>query len=174
MNQIERLASSAARSMRFASIDPGYAKKGGTAVACWNRGELVAAEFVRVTDGIYDEDRWIQLARDVRAVIMHPEAIVIELPRTYGGRAVGAADANDVIQLAALVGVFVGAFAQDGVRPITISVPKVPKHITENRVKEALSKDEHDLIVAAAPRSLRHNVYDAVGIGLRVLKRKGV
>lgn len=160
--------------MRLVSIDPGFAQAGGTALACWNEGQLVAARLVRsaVWEGEPGLPLWLYLAREAHAFALHPDRVVIEMPRTYGGRAkVG--DANTIIALAGLVGVLAATFADRGAKVELISVPKIPKKVTEERVHGILSQAEIKLVYAAAPRSLRHNIYDSVGIGLRVLKRAG-
>lgn len=160
--------------MRLLTIDPGYAQTGGTAFAEWENGKLTQARLVRAAGwgGAPGLPLWLWLAREVESRTHRREHVVIEMPRTYGGRSkVG--DANDLIKLGALVGALAATLNDTGTRVELISVPKVPKNVTENRAKAALSAAEHDLIVKAAPRSLRHNIYDAVGIGLRVLKKGG-
>lgn len=157
--------------MRLLSIDPGFAQTGGTAFAEWWDGKLIQARLVRSADssGRTGLPLWLWLAREVEQRTRRRERVVIEMPRTYGGRAkVG--DANTMIQLGTLVGVLAATLSESGSTIELISVPEVPKGVTENRIHAKLSPTELKLIEAAAPRSLRHNVYDAVGIGLRVLK----
>ena len=163
--------------MRLVSIDPGFAQDGGTAFAQWTDGVLTQARLVRSTlwgVKVTGLDLWLRIAHEVSSAVGEDGShAVIELPRTYGGRAkVG--DANTLIQLGALVGALANALARSGAKVELISVPKVPKSVTEGRVRAILSPAELKLVDAAAPRSLRHNIYDACGIGLRVQRRVAV
>lgn len=92
---------------------------------------------------------------------------VVELPQVYvGARQKG--DQNDLIQLAAVVGALCMAF--EGV-PQRVYLPaewkrQVPKNIMNERALARLEPPEAENITSRR-KSLRHNVLDAVAIGLK-------
>lgn len=162
--------------MRLAGIDPGYAANAGTAIGVWEAlpsGDvyLAAAGLIRTPSQDDTTYKFLQLAQMVSAAIGDVDHVTIEMPRTYGGRA-RRGDANDIMRLGTLVGMIAATCrsSRPGVGIEIIEPASIPKEITKNRL-DGLTDDEKQLIVKAAPASIRHNVYDAVGIGARALRR---
>lgn len=162
--------------MRLVGIDPGYSERAGTALGIWevlpsNDYRLATAGLIRTPSTPDRTSCFIQLAQTVSAAIGDVDHAVIEMPRTYGGRA-RRGDANDVMRLATLVGMLAMAIRSSRPRVVIeiLEPSSIPKEITKNRL-DGLTDDEKQLIVKAAPSSIRHNVYDAVGIGARALRR---
>lgn len=99
--------------------------------------------------------------------------LVIEKPQVYQGRK-SKGDPNDLIDLAVQAGFVVGRL-----RPSKTVWPKpatwkgqVPKEVVERRVLAILTEQEKELVGHAdVRRSVRHNMYDAIGIGLWHLGR---
>lgn len=139
------------------AIDPG--KRSGFAV--FNGGALAVA-------GTLDEAEILD-----RPPCSLGGVAVIEVPVVYPTRKV---DANDLIDLAVLVGDLRGYYRRTGfevrlVRPRTWK-GTVPKDIHGRRVLAALSAEERALL-PRRPRAKNydHNMLDAVGLGLWQLKR---
>ena len=106
---------------------------------------------------------------DEIALLMHAERLVIELPQIYrASRTKG--DPNDLIDVALVVGQIMASFTD-----VTLIKPRawkgtVKKEVMTARIESKLTDAEKALI----PRlsiSLRHNVVDAIGIGLFSLGR---
>lgn len=97
--------------------------------------------------------------------------VVIEKPQVYVQHEV---DPNDLVDLAVQAG-FVGGWY--GSSNTTWVLPRqwkgqVPKSVTQARVLKELSQGERDVVEAAVvKRSVRHNLFDAIGIGLWKLGR---
>lgn len=102
-----------------------------------------------------------------------PLTIVAELPQVYrAGRS--KADPNDLVKLAFWLGVKVGSCRYDELHLVLPNRWKgtVPKDIMQTRIDEALSEDERRVLDSfKIQKSLKHNLYDAVGIGLWFLGR---
>lgn len=95
--------------------------------------------------------------------------IVAELPQVYE-RIKSKGDPNDLVRLAVFIGALVGR------RPHKLYLPsewkkQVPKSVTEHRARKRLSEEELSKIVVPSARSLEHNVWDSIGIGLFHLGR---
>lgn len=110
-----------------------------------------------------------QLHRDVGAVL-HERIItvVIERPQVYVAAKLKG-DPNDLISIAGVVGAIGTLYWQDGSKIVTY-LPRewkgtVPKAVTELRVDKRLSDDEKKRVEWPA-KSLSHNVYDAIALGL--------
>lgn len=152
------------------TIDPGVRICG---VALWQPdGQLHRAELVRGAHAAPDAVAWIAMATAVfhATELYRPQALVIEQMRTYEGRA-AKGDANDLIAVAHTVGAIVMRLRL----PTVVQTAQqwkggTPKSVTENRMNEKLSPAEKERIIWPA-KSLRHNVTDAIGIGLRHLRR---
>ena len=148
------------------SYDPGVKAAG---VAIWQSdGELYRAFLVR-------DDDWIRTAhRAATRVcdICYVDEIAVEIPQVYvQSRLKG--DPNDLITLALNAGAFCASFLNTPrfeYRPYEWK-KQVPKAILTERTRTKLSIGEL-ACVEKAPRTLMHNVFDAVGIGLHHLKRK--
>lgn len=94
------------------------------------------------------------------------EHFVSEEPQVYVGSA-RTGDPDDLIQLAGVVGVFVGTVVAKsylGVKPRGWK-GSVPKDVHHARLTKTLDAYELALVEASTVPSLRHNVLDAVGLG---------
>jgi hypothetical protein len=151
----------------IASIDPGLHDSG---LALWtDDGELTWAVLVSTPRHLRGIDAWWTMARDIRERLISVTEITIELPQVYV-RSRSKGDPNDLIQLAAVVGALAGTL----LGKITIYKPaewkgQATKEVTKNRCLEKLRPDETARIVLPA-KSLQHNVWDAIGLGLHHLK----
>ena len=139
------------------SVDPGTRWCG---VAEWKDAELIWAGLVS-TDDL--PSRW---------VIVDDPIVVIEKPQVYQDMKV---DPDDLVNLAIVVGRVIGPEK----RNVTIYKPsqwkgQLDKKITTARTLASLSKEEISRIVLPrAVKTLGHNVYDAIGIGLAYLRKTG-
>jgi hypothetical protein len=164
------------------TIDPGVREAG---VAVWDcDGYLHEAYLVRVPDPYAVP--WSMLAREVADQVVHTnepvrgfalDVIVIERPQVYvHSRAKG--DPNDLITLALAAGAIVGELRR--LRPGAMVVEyrpaewkgQVPKNVMVKRTKRSLGEEELDRVQIPKARSLTHNVWDAVGIGLYHLRSR--
>ena len=176
--------------MQIVSIDPGLHCAG---VALWDgmRGSLEWAGLVQADAAaqaraaLSDFQRsqaagFPMLARAVYGRIVprlrETPRIVIEVPQVYDRRkSVG--DPNDLINLAFMAGLIIGALPTDNV---TVVRPaewggQVQKAIKNSRAVDSLSTEEKARIeIPKAAGTLLHNVLDAVGIGLWYLRRSGL
>lgn len=152
------------------SIDPGLNSCG---VAVWSNelpgNPLLWAALARnhgstrrtMIESVYDE---------LAVQGYTPDRLVIEVPQVYV-RTRSKGDPNDLIQLALVVGGFECTFRG----AVFLTKPaewkhQVPKPIMQERILKRLSDDEKSH-VTKAPKSLMHNVWDSVGIGLARLGR---
>ena len=102
--------------------------------------------------------------------------IVIELPQVYPQQPV---PPNDLITLAFLAGRYAGA-AMGGSVGVAVSTVfphqwkgNLPKDLCAIRVRAALTPAERTIVDAIdVPEKQRHNVMDAIGIGLFTLGRR--
>lgn len=163
------------------SVDPGIR---GCGAALFRAGELVACAYVK--NPMKSGSGPAECASMVCAVcicgmldLVIINVLVVEWPQVYqrgGGRTRG--DANDLLGLAGVGGGLAARFweADTKVRSVSPSEWKgqVPKDAIALRVESRLSEAErvaYDAGVTAVAPSLRHNVSDAVGIGLWGLGR---
>jgi hypothetical protein len=161
---------------QIVSIDPGKKK---VAYAIWDEdGTLLGAGLVTHDPAPGDERAqiwkdiayWTSVATRLDSV---DTILVIEVPQVYEGPQ--EEDKNDLIDLAGVV----GALASLTWGRVDWS-PKprewkgqLPKAITQKRVDAELSAAEKALIEWPA-KNLRHNVYDAIHLGLTYLAREGI
>lgn len=138
------------------SCDPG---KHWCWFAAWRRGQLVE---------VWREPPGPELAWTGR-----PKELAIEVPQVYPGAR--KEDPNDLIDLAISAGVVIGSnLWQD----VTLYRPRewkgqTPKQIDNARTLKVLTPEERSVYDGCdIAQGLRHNVLDAIGIGLRHLKRK--
>lgn len=119
--------------------------------------------------------------------VLRATCVVIEKPQVYRGRA-SKGDPNDLISLAILVGQYTERYASRGV-PVDHVIPhtwkgSLPPGVCLSRIVEALTWSERavlDTVISPLARKplgpdtleegKRHNVIDAVGIGLWSMKR---
>jgi hypothetical protein len=143
----------------FVSIDPG---SNGCGVAYWFDGIMRSAHYIR--GNAFDIIKHA-------AEKVHRAQAVIECPQTYGGRA-AKGDANDLIQLAVVVGhLQMGLSDSEATEWPTLILPQdwkrqVPKDLCAKRAMKALHGYELESVERHVPESLQHNMWDAVGIGL--------
>lgn len=139
-------------SRRFVSIDPGVRLCG---LAAWIDGKL---HYARLDSCIaYWSSDW---------------ALAIEKPQVYVQSKLKG-DPNDLIDLAIAVGKISTRFSEVVMYRPAQWKGQVPKDIMTERIKLKLSNRELDLVDLPA-KSLQHNVWDAIGIGLHHLKVTGV
>src|SRR5260221_1515651 len=163
---------------RIVSIDPGLKK---VAYAVWSEdGTLLSAGLV-IEDydpGMERAEKWRKIADYVDLVTglsnIGDSYLVIEIPQIYSGNRDN--DPNDLIDLAGVVGAIVGKIVCGSVE--WSPTPRewkgqLPKEISQKRVEERLSLEEKALIEWPI-KSLRHNVYDALHLGLTYLEREGI
>ena len=99
--------------------------------------------------------------------------LVVEVPQVYQQRG-WKGDPNDLIEVALTAGRIAQAFDQapaEFVRPHAWK-GSVPKDVMLLRITESLDGAEQNVLHAAkVPASMKHNVIDAVGLGLWALGR---
>jgi len=154
------------------SIDPG---KHACSVAVWFGETLMRAAYIEnILDSKTDGARWLDLGAKVGAFILSqsfdPPNLVLEVPEIYPG--VRKEDPNDLIQLAGVLGAICGY-----VRGSVVWCPhpkqwkgQLPKKVSQARVEGKLTDQEKARIIWPKA-NLRHNVYDAIHLGLVYLKR---
>lgn len=107
---------------------------------------------------------------DKKLPLLRPDAVVvIEKPQVYSPRH-WKGDPNDLIDLAIVVGKISERYAKHEVILVLPSQWKgqVSKEVTAARIDKELTQREKSVLdkaLAKRPRYLRHNIYDAVGIG---------
>ncbi len=144
--------------MNLLSVDPG---KRALAWALWDFMGLDSCGLVRTK--LKDFGRGAQ----EMVVLLPPGAdhVVVELPRIYPYQK--RITVNDLIDLAAVAGACAGAGPVEFVYPATWK-GQTPKDISHRRVMKKLSLAEVQVVescLQAIPKSLQHNVLDAIGIG---------
>lgn len=166
---------------QIVAIDPGLNACG---VAVLNEhGYITCAELVRNEYGPGDPlpDRWEGAALAVGAwLATHTQddgdlnrILVIEMPKVYGaGQQVG--DQNDIVNLAGVVASLcvLGHYSsRRTLYPRDWKGTIDPDVFIEDRIKPRLFPNELEAIRLPTAKSLQHNVFDAVGIGLHVVGR---
>lgn len=175
------------------SIDPGLNHVGW---ALWRREKLEAAGLARVPTGTKREPLMTRV-RTVSAALAHevfsaidalalpeaprspafPEAavrdVVVEVPQVYrAARSKG--DPNDLIAIALVVSSVTTHFrsaAWLGVRPQEWK-GTVNGDVMAERIRAQCSITELGYFVSKVPKSLQHNVLDAIGLGRWWLKNR--
>lgn len=155
--------------MTLLSIDPGK-KAIGWAMFTENPlqkgGDLWACGLVR-GDDLKD------LIKAIASCLVGARRAIIEIPQVYQQRHWGG-DPNDLIDVALVAGAVAGRL----LCPVEFVKPHAWKGTRKKRICHALTRktltdDEWSIVESVdAPSSLRHNVIDAVGIGLWRLKRR--
>lgn len=163
--------------MMVVAIDPGVHVCG---LAAFVEGELVHAELttglggqihplLEVVDGVEHALKTLTTGLE-----MQVETLIVEKPQVYEAR-LQKGDQRDLIDLAIVVGCIL-----DRARPYATSALLVhphdwkqntPKDITAARVEKHLSPEEYARIEWPSANSSRHNVYDAIALGLWRLDR---
>jgi hypothetical protein len=154
--------------MDLIAIDPGTRELGA---AHFSRTLLTKVELIRAKGA----EEMITAVR-AKCTAWWADKLVIERPQVYGYE--GKADPNDLALVTLIVGTVVGAVQQyDDLRLPYPAVWKgqVPKDIMEQRMWSILGEAETRALrqsVEDVPPSVRHNVYDAVQLGLWALGRQ--
>lgn len=162
---------------RIVSVDPG---KNKIAYACWNpaTGELIKAGLVTQTSepGTERVEHWREIADYFWVHIPpgDPVRLVVEIPQIYSGPR--EEDPNDLIDLAGVVGAICSSVEVEAVE--WSPQPRewkgqIPKAVTKTRVDKRLSEKEKALVEWPAGR-FKHDVYDALHLGLVFLEREGL
>lgn len=101
------------------------------------------------------------------------DLVVVEVPRVYDRRR-WKGDPNDLIDISIAGGILVGALRAERVKMAKPQDWKgqTPKTVQAERTLAKLSETERTILEGlAVPNSKKHNVIDAVGIGLWELAR---
>lgn len=154
--------------MTLVTIDPGKKSAG---VAIFRHGLLWDCMFVRARahEHMCITAGFVGFALDSR-----DNEAMIEVPRVYPKG--HTPNPNDLIPVAVVAGMFGRVLAGKGAR-VRFVAPKtwkgsVPKEVHNRRVTKKLTDAELRVLdKCGLPASLRHNVVDAVGIGLWTLRR---
>lgn len=152
--------------MYLVSIDPGVHRCG---VAVFKAGVLIAATLVNEPN-----DQWLSVAGAVQDYIIKVAPDVefdgaIEIPQVYR---FSKGDPNDLIDLTAVAGAIVGTLGGKWIAYKPREWKKqVDKMMMVERIKSRLTNEEHARMTLPRAKSLAHNVWDGVGIGLHCLGR---
>lgn len=157
------------------TFDPGIHAAG---VAVFDGGELAGAWLVQAK-------YWNQMGPTAAKSILcrFPAAtitrVISEVPQVYVGRHQKGRQ-KDLVDLAVVAGMFLGSFqflltgcATDEIEKVEPKAWKrqVPKEIMIERIKGRLSKEEMLRVEIPRAKSLDHNIFDSVGLGLWAAKR---
>lgn len=118
-----------------------------------------------------------QLSMFIKQCHSYPKKLVIELPQVYDPKK-WKGDPNDLIWVSVLCGALIGHFSKADTliyRPAQWK-GQLPKEVVQMRVEETLSQEEIDLVLWTMnyhkyPNYLRHNIWEAIGLGLVALNR---
>jgi hypothetical protein len=156
------------------AVDPGKKHAG---VAFFRDGILVAADLIRADDPLsvaFAVLNWVGAVPAKTGVARYDyvpdpnevDVIVTERQQIYPG--IRKADPNDLLPLAECVGA-VNALIQAPMRKRPLPREwkgSTPKAIFTQRIEEGMSAEEHAIVAAKKlPKSLVHNVIDAIGLG---------
>ena len=178
--------------MTLIAIDPGIR---GCGVAVFRMARLMTCAYVKnafrapLPLRVEDAARCAAMAREVfewfppglidtrpSPGVLENQQLVVEFPQVYQGGA-QKGDPNDLLLLAGVVSAL--AALCSGIALCTCYRPKewkgqVPKHIHQRRIEKRLTEVESERVtcdLATVPASLRHNAWDAIGLGLFALDR---
>lgn len=156
------------------SIDPGVRDCG---VAVWQDKLLQNATLVRCVKGSPSIALVSHVVLHVRRFTKDLGAVVIERPQVYTQNKLKG-DPNDLITLAIVVGQLTQALytAFRGMPQLLVWRPadwkgQLPKNVSIERTQCRISESERERVQLPKAVSLQHNVWDAVGIGLRYYGR---
>ena len=154
------------------SVDPGKKEAG---IAVWEDGELACAFLARGEDwDLTAFQAYATLLQRFPEQVIHGCELIIERPQIYQQKHLKG-DPNDLVLLAYMAGAFAGYIGS--FKPV-LYYPRewkkqVPKKIMVERIKSKLSKDEHRRVELPRAKSLHHNIWDAIGVGLFRVGRLG-
>lgn len=160
--------------MRLLAVDPGIRACG---VSLFDGDELIACALVPNTapEGASAPSRCAEMAIAVRSWCACVDRVVVEWPQVYrAGRAKAGADPNDLLLLAGVAGALASEYGYAVVESVLPREWKgtVAKEVMLERILDRLSPSELVLVDGLGlAKSKRHNVVDAVGIGLWVSGR---
>jgi hypothetical protein len=150
------------------AIDPGVHACG---VAYFVDGKLIRAGYVKSDKKSAASAS--NMANEIRtwALSMSVDDCVVELPQVYDRRH-SKGDPNDLIALATICGAISCQFPR-----VRFVLPKewggqVRKEIKNARAWAKLTTEEQGRVNFPSAKSLRHNVLDAVGIGIFAIGRR--
>jgi hypothetical protein len=152
------------------SIDPGSTAAG---VAVWKKNTLRTAFLAR---GKTWEATALDIIDTLNEKLLWPTSVVIEVPQVYMPKYTKGDPNRSLTPLFLQAGALLGAFGLR-VKHQTV-LPKewkkqTPKPIMTARVKERLSEQELGRVVLPRAKSLHHNIWDGIGIGLFATGRLG-
>ena len=153
------------------SYDPGLRHSG---LSLFTHGTLTHAVLIKSPErSLRGPEAWYQMALAVDSELTRlnatPDVFVTEYPQHYFGKT---RNAGDLLELAGVVGAVVGrcwAAKRVGYLPHQWK-GNVPADVMLERIESRLAGLEKDAI-QKCPKSLRHNILDAVGVGLYCLGR---
>lgn len=151
------------------SIDPGVKN----ACAVWYEARLVTAQLCaglggQVNTCLEGIEPVVMLAKSFEQFGLF-DTILIEKPVVYD-TAHRKGDQQDLIGLAIVVGALTSALAPYAKSILHVTPAQwggqTPKRIKNERARKALTEDELAVVELPSAKSLHHNVWDAIGIGL--------
>jgi hypothetical protein len=151
--------------LTFATLVQSKEKKARGGRAWWFMGSAVRAALVNV----------VYLGGEP-GIFRKPFTFVSEIPQVYREGKSANVDPEDLTNLTGVVGAVIGFLDPDEVETYVPAQWKgqVPKEIHNRRIIATLTPNEQTLLAnVKCPVSLKHNVVDAVGIGLFALGRMG-
>jgi hypothetical protein len=153
------------------SLDPGVRMAG---VAVFEDDELSSAWLARGKDWqLTAFAAFSEIEQRYPKEVWSQAYLAIEIPQIYTPQYLKG-DPNDLVAVTLMVGCFVGFMGPCVL--VSRYYPRqwkgqVPKKIMNERIQYELTEEEWGRVELPA-ESYRHNVWDAVGIGLHHLKRK--
>ncbi|MEI6791235.1 MAG: hypothetical protein WCK42_08650 [Myxococcaceae bacterium] len=163
------------------AIDPGL-QATGWAVLSDKTGTLLSCGMVRPFAQVSQTHSIAELRSKIMKIweervgfSKNPVALAVELPQIYQQKFLKG-DPNDLIPLSVMSGLFWASFNPGKCflpRPATWK-GQVPKDVMQERIISKLSTSSKRILAESlqtVPKYLRHNVYDAVGIGLWAFKQ---
>jgi hypothetical protein len=151
--------------IELVTCDPG---KDATGLAAFDvHGRLVKAELWR------PDDNWDDVTSDrLKAFCGTAARFIVELPKGRGSKDVK--KINSLIQLAFFAGLFAGSSGctVGWLHPHEWKGQR-PKEVDNRYTLSILSEEEREMVKRVkCPESLRHNMIDAIGIGLWKVGRR--
>lgn len=149
------------------AIDPGLNQSG---LALFKRGKLQFACLTPLVNGKNPIRAVPYIREELRKYAPRSDRIVIiEKPRVYQ-TGLQKGDQRDIVNLALAVGAIGQLLRPKWLDSLIFVEPhewkgQVPKEIMQKRIDKTLTAEELSKIVWPS-KSLRHNVYDAIGLGL--------
>jgi len=146
------------------SLDPGVKEAG---VAVFDDGELTYAFLARGGD-------WRSTARNAARNVPKGivQMLVMERMQIYvPGRSKG--NANDLIPVTLMAGAVAAHLEPDDVKLYLPAQWKgqLPKNVVKERLLKSLAEEEKRRIELPKAAGKAHNVWDAIGIGMKYLRR---